>query len=62
MMNWKTRVFECDRIEDGEGSVASMKVSISEMVSLGQGGDKIVGVKVFLVEDCKEEVVVVKDQ
>ena len=31
------------------------------MVSLGQG-EKAVGVKVFLVEDCREEVLVVKDE
>ena len=52
--------FECDEVEAGEGIEALMKgfalkASISEMISLGEGGEKAVGVKVFLVEDCREE-------
>ena len=40
-------------VEDGKGSEASMrdfaiKASISEMVSLGEGGDKILIVNSFL--------------
>ena len=38
------RKFECDKVEDGEGSKSSMKgfaikASTSEMVSLGKGGE-----------------------
>ena len=60
---WK---FECDKVEDGEENEASMKgfvikALISEMVSLRKGGEKTVGVKVFLVEDCREEVLGIKD-
>ena len=45
--------FECDKVEDGEGSEASMKgfaikASMSEMVSLGEREEKT-GIKVFLV-------------
>ena len=59
--------FECDKVEAGEGCEAPMKgfarkASISEMVSLGEGREKAVGVKVFLVEDCREEVLVIKDE
>ena len=59
--------FECDKVEDGEGSQASMKdfaikASISETVSLDEGGKKTVGVKFFLVKDCREEVLVIKDE
>ena len=32
------------------------------MVSLEEGGEKTVEVKVFLVEDCREEVLVIKDE
>ena len=44
---------ECDEIDNGEGSEASMKdfaikASISEIVSLGKGGEKKVGTKDFL--------------
>ena len=39
-----------------------IKTLISEMVSLGEGGEKTVGVKVFSVEDCREEVLVIKDE
>ena len=39
-----------------------IKTSISEMVSIGEGGGKTVGVKVFLVEDCSEEVSVIKNE
>ena len=58
---------KCDKVEDGEGSEASMKVfaikaSISEIVSPGEGGAKTVGVKVFLVEDCREDALVVMDE
>ena len=50
---------ECDEVEDGEGSEAllegfAIKASISEMVSLGEGEDKTMGVKIFLAEDCRE--------
>ena len=38
------------------------KASISEMVSLGEGREQAVGVKVFLVEDYREEVLVIKDE
>ena len=34
----------------------AIKASMSEMVSLGEGGEKTVGVKIFLVEDCREEI------
>ena len=59
--------FECDKVEADEGNEASMKgfarkASISEMISLGEGGEKTVEVKVFLVEDCREEVLLVKDE
>ena len=40
----------------------ALKVSISEMVSQREGGEKIVGVKVFLVEDCRKEILVIKDE
>ena len=61
-MLWES---ECDKVEDRDGNDTSMKglaikVSISEMVSLGEGGEKTVGVKVILVEDCREEVLVIK--
>ena len=51
----------------GEGSEVSMKgfdpkASISEIVSLGEGREKTMGVKVFLVEDCREDVLVIKDE
>ena len=51
---------EWDKVEAEEGSEASMigfarEASISEMVSLGEG-EKAVGVKVFLIKDCREEV------
>ena len=50
--------FECDNVKDGEESEALMKgfaikASISEMDK--KGGEKTVGVKVFLLEDCREE-------
>ena len=50
--------FECDNVKDGEESEALMKgfaikASISEMDR--KGGEKTVGVKVFLLEDCREE-------
>ena len=32
------------------------------MISLGEREEKTVGVKVFLVEDCREEVLVIKDE
>ena len=32
------------------------------MVSLGNGGEKTVGEKVSLVEDCREEVLMIKDE
>ena len=45
--------FECDEVEDGEGSEASLKdftikASLSEMVSLWEGREKTVGIKLFL--------------
>ena len=40
----------------------AIKASISETVSLDEGGEKTVGVKFFLVEDCREEVLVIKDE
>ena len=59
--------FECDKVEYREGSEASkkgfaVKDSISEMVSLGEGGEKTVEVKVFMVEDCREKNLVIKDE
>ena len=39
-----------------------IKALISEMVSLGEGGEMRVGVKIFLVEHCREEVLVIKDE
>ena len=58
---------ECYEIENEEGSEASMKgfaikALMSEMVSLGEEGEKTVGVKIYLVKDCKEEVLVIKDE
>ena len=35
---------------------------MSEMVSLGEGGDKTVGIKAFLAGGCKEKVLVIKDE
>ena len=48
--------FECNKVEAGEGSEALMKgfaikASMSEMISLGDRGEKTIGVKVFLIED-----------
>ena len=40
----------------------AIKASLSEMVSLGEGGEKTVEVKVFSVEDCRKEVLVIKDE
>ena len=40
----------------------AIKALISEMISLGEGGEKTVGVKVSLVEDCKEDALVIKDE
>ena len=56
---------ECDEIEDEKGSETSIKVFTikalkSEMVSLGEGGETRVGVKVFLRVGCKA--VVIKDK
>ena len=61
---WK---FDYGKVEDGEGNEASMKgfvikASISAMVSLGKGREKTVEVKVFLEKDCREEVLVIKDE
>ena len=60
-------LFECDKVEAGEGSEASMKsfaikASISYMVLLGEGGKKTVRVKVLMIEDCREKVLVIKDE
>ena len=40
----------------------TIKASMSELVTLGEGGDKTVGVKVFLTGCCREEVLVIKDE
>ena len=58
---------ECDEVEDGKGIETSMKgfaikASMSEMVSLGEGGEKTVGVNIFLKGGCREEVLVIKDE
>ena len=58
---------ECDEVEDGESSEASMKgfaikASILEMVSLWEGGEKTVVVKAFLAENCRDDVLVIKDE
>ena len=50
---------ECNEVEDRKGSETSMKgfaikASMSEMVLLGEGGGKTVGVKVFLAGGCRE--------
>ena len=57
----------CGEVEDGKGSETIMKgfalkASMSEMVSLGEGGDKTEGVKVFLARGCRENVLVIKDK
>ena len=39
----------------------AIKASISEMVPLGERGEKTVGVKVFLVGGCREGILVTKD-
>ena len=38
------------------------KASISEMVSIGEGGEKTVGVKVFLAGGCREEFLMITDE
>ena len=38
----------------------AMKASMSDIVSLGEGGDERVRVKVFLARGCKEKVLVIK--
>ena len=38
------------------------KASISEIVSLGEGGQKTMAVKVFLVKDCREEILIIKKE
>ena len=40
----------------------AIKASLSEIVSLGEGSEKIVGVQVFLAEGCREGVFVNKDE
>ena len=50
---------ECDEVEDEKVRETSMKdlaikAPISEMVSLGKGSAKTVGVKVFLTGGCRE--------
>ena len=49
----------CDEVEDGKGNETSLKcfaikASTSEMVSLGEGGEKTVGVKISLAGGCRE--------
>ena len=38
-----------------------MKASMSEMISLGEGGDERVGGKVFLARGCREKKFVIKE-
>ena len=50
---------ECDEVESRKWSKTSMKgfaikASISEMVSLREGGEKTLGVKVFLAGGCRQ--------
>ena len=57
---------ECDKVEDGKGSEISkkgfvIKTSMSEIVSLGEGEEKTVEVKVFLAGGCRK-VFVIKDE
>ena len=40
----------------------AIKASMSEMVSLVEGGDERVGLKVFLARGCKEKVLVIKEE
>ena len=44
---------ECGGVEDGKGS--AMKASMSEMVSLREGDERM-GVNIFLAGGCREEV------
>ena len=58
---------ECDETDDRKRSETLMKgfaikASMSEMVSLGEGVEMTLGVKVFLAGRCKEEVLVIKDE
>ena len=51
---------KCDEVGSGKGSEISMKgfaikASMSEMVSIGEGGEKIIKVKVFLAGACQED-------
>ena len=39
-----------------------MKASMSEMVSLREEGDERVGVNIFLDGDCREKVLVIKEE
>ena len=41
---------ECNEVKDAKGSETSVK----EMVSLGEGEEKTVGVKIFLAGGCRE--------
>ena len=57
----------CGGVEYGKGSEVSMKnsamkASMSEMVSLVEGGDERVGVNIFLAGGCREEVLVIKEE
>ena len=58
---------EYDEVKDRKGSETSMKgfvikASMSQMVSLVEGGEKTMGVKVFLAGGYREEVLVIKDE
>ena len=50
----------CGGVEDGKESEVSMKGpammgSMSEMVSLGEGEDERLGIKIFLTGGCREK-------
>ena len=64
MCYWK---YECDEVKNKEGRKATLKgfaikTSMSEMIPQGEEGKKTVEVQVFLVEDCREEILVIKDK
>ena len=40
----------------------AIKTSMSEMVSLGEGGEKTMEVKVLLAGDCRKDVLVIRDE
>ena len=39
----------------------AIRASISEMNSLVEGGETV-GIKIFLIDDCREQVLVIKDE